>query len=885
RGKKIEGIRFAADTSGGGRALVIRNKLAPTAPMSVEFTLTPDQKAMKSLYILHTLSDAIKPECAAMCRVIFIDKKGAQTKRDIHIGRDIFTPDQTPRGMNAICVKAEGGNLCFSRFDLPQGTEKIAFAGFYKSPWIIYAATLSDSDVPAFETFRPTPGKWTSAGVDGGFYEIKSGSALDLSGILQTPVPAGSTGRAIVSPRGTIAFESAPDVDVRFKSYSLWDSKLFIYLPPEERKARIREYAAYVRLQGYNLVRIKLDYLKCHDELPRRAEYFDMADFMLSEFRKNGVYYQLIFGTYDDGRPGYKFGLHNEIKMLAMIGDKETWDRWKEGALSFLNHVNPYTGAAWKDDPALLSVEYYNELTNSLGRLYQLEKSVRDRALAKFVEYLKGKYANIGELNAAWNCFKLSDKKYAFKSFDEIPGEKLDRRNNDWLLFAWENICKFGEFAESVVRGAGYKGIVSECNTAGSFAGRSYANRFTDVSIVNTYFSHPSSFMPRAVSCGQNSAIGSDWATNGIASIKLANRPASITEYNFCYWNKYRYEACVLVSPYCALQNFSVMTIHQDVVTQLKFRKGVGARPGLGTFSVGPSPVMRASELLMSCFFIRGDVKPSPHRVDLSVPDGFLKKPEAARSPHPEQARISALTGFAMKFSKMDNTPFAKTVRIKPADVEISPQGSANIRMEAWFQEVEKGEGSFDLEKFVSVLREKKILPEGNKTDVKNGIYQSDTGQITRDMKNLAMKVVTEKSVAVAMEKSQKTELGALTVESTSVPATVGVCSLDGEKISDSKRLVFVYATREANSDMVTSFDNTYAIFIGSKDVMLENGVVKAKLKLRADREYEVYPLSLDGTRREKLGLKVKDGVMEIEIDNSKLPGGLSTTMFEIAAK
>ena len=168
---------------------------------------------------------------------------------------------------------------------------------------------------------------------------------------------------------------------------------------------------------------------------------------------------------------------------------------------------------------------------------------------------------------------------------------------------------------------------------------------------------------------------------------------------------------------------------------------------------------------------------------------------------------------------------------------------------------------------------------------MKNGIYQSDTGQITRDMKNLTMKVVTEKSAAVAMEKSHKEELGALTVESTSVPATVGVCSLDGEKISDSKRLVFVYATREANSDMVTSFDNTYAIFIGSKDVMLENGVVKAKLKLRADREYEVYPLSLDGTRREKLGLKVKDGVMEIEIDNSKLPGGLSTTMFEIAAK
>ncbi|MBQ6535046.1 MAG: hypothetical protein IJI37_07725, partial [Opitutales bacterium] len=92
------------------------------------------------------------------------------------------------------------------------------------------------------------------------------------------------------------------------------------------------------------------------------------------------------------------------------------------------------------------------------------------------------------------------------------------------------------------------------------------------------------------------------------------------------------------------------------------------------------------------------------------------------------------------------------------------------------------------------------------------------------------------------------------------------------------------YATREANEDTETSFDFTYAIRKGGKDILLENGVVKAKLKLDPSREYEVYPLALDGTRREKLDMKVKDGVMEIEIDNSKLKSG-STSLFEIAAK
>jgi len=65
---------------------------------------------------------------------------------------------------------------------------------------------------------------------------------------------------------------------------------------------------------------------------------------------------------------------------------------------------------------------------------------------------------------------------------------------------------------------------------------------------------------------------------------------------------------------------------------------------------------------------------------------------------------------------------------------------------------------------------------------------------------------------------------------------------------------------------------------------MLKNGIVKAELRVDDSKKYTVYPLSLNGVRREKLQMPVVDGVMKISIDNSKLKYG-ATTMFEIVAE
>ena len=71
---------------------------------------------------------------------------------------------------------------------------------------------------------------------------------------------------------------------------------------------------------------------------------------------------------------------------------------------------------------------------------------------------------------------------------------------------------------------------------------------------------------------------------------------------------------------------------------------------------------------------------------------------------------------------------------------------------------------------------------------------------------------------------------------------------------------------------------------LGTPPILMKNGILKAKLKLDPAKKFAVYPLALNGLRREKLPLQFKDGILKIEIDNSKLPNG-ATSMFEIVAE
>ncbi len=84
----------------------------------------------------------------------------------------------------------------------------------------------------------------------------------------------------------------------------------------------------------------------------------------------------------------------------------------KDYATKLLTHVNPYTGLAYKDDPAVMTVQIVNE--NSVFYTFGLHgendsrKPYFEELRVRFNHFLRAKYAFRRDLEAAWTVDGIS---------------------------------------------------------------------------------------------------------------------------------------------------------------------------------------------------------------------------------------------------------------------------------------------------------------------------------------------------------------------------------------------------------------------------------------------------------------------------------------------
>ncbi len=890
---EFEGVKFRIidpEKNSGASVLTFKSPKSPTILNSAVVDLSEKPLLGKYIYMLHTASNKanLKQNDIVGYVVVYYDdgKRSAHPVRYGISAGDCWAPEILRNGKIVYMTskKRNRGALYMTHVTLDnnRAVSKVEFQTSGRIPWVVVAATLSDRKVITCVTVTPENNPdWVLVDMPLDLTTLR-GSALDVSGFSELK-ESGSLGRVIVSERGTMAFEKEPDKDVRFKGFTFYPQHLILKYDNETARENIRKYAALMPVNGYNLVRIGFDYIKSDKKRDQRAAQYDTIDFLISELKKNGVYIHLPLAWYDIGLKNYNFYKRNDVKIRAIFGDPEVRAIWKETAEEQLNHYNPYTKLAWKDDPVFQVIEFYNELVICFNKFVEFEPATKEFLLKRWRTWLQKRYNDdIEKLNNAWKgqYWARNAEKYPFKSFDEIPGLTS---GFDWNRFCQEATDEFMEFCEKIVRGTGYKGIIVQRNLGRSPYDAWARHKTSESIITNSYYEHPDGiYVPGADhTCNQSSSIAREadyWRT--IATSKSFDRPISATEYNHAYWNKHRFEMMSLFSPYSAFQNFSSLIIHASAV-EWNPRKTKHLSP----FNVSDSPAIRTAELFNQCFFMRGDVKPFKHRVDMLISESFVKNsPNALSGLGGQQMRIPLIVGFSIKADAP--TPEAlKHVKPAKADIEILPNGTSEVITQGWFQQVlDSNDGTFRLSKFVDEMKKNGMLPADNVSDPDNGIYQTDTGQITLDSKNMVMKVVTDYSCAATVHKNRTLDVGALKLISTSVPASVGVASLDGKKIIESSRLIFAYVTEENNMDSITSVDGVLSFRSGKGPVVMRRGRVKAELKLDPSKKYSVYPIALNGERREKIDVEFKDGVMKLDIDNGKLKSG-AVPMFEIVAE
>ena len=125
-------------------------------------------------------------------------------------------------------------------------------------------------------------------------------------------------------------------------------------------------------------------------------------DKLVAELIKNGIYINLnlhVSRTYPGtpkGAPDYSKGLdYFHPPFIAAF---------KDYARQLLEHVNPHTGRAYKDEPGIAIIEMNNENTLVLNPWWmaKLEEPFAGELRALFVKHLQKKYPSIEKLREVW---------------------------------------------------------------------------------------------------------------------------------------------------------------------------------------------------------------------------------------------------------------------------------------------------------------------------------------------------------------------------------------------------------------------------------------------------------------------------------------------------
>jgi len=229
--------------------------------------------------------------------------------------------------------------------------------------------------------------------------EETAGSPLDLSFL--SPEPAGAHG--FLRPDGEQV------VDDRGVAVRLFGSNMTDYhaMPPKEVAPRIAER---LRQLGINFIRLHyFDWdvaprgILSDDRQTLNPEKLDELDFLIAQLKRCGVYVDInlhVARGYQDMPEGWsRMGKSLDIVHRPYIESQ------KQYARDLLTHVNPHTGNAYVNEPAIAVIELNNENT-ALGAWQEyadLAEPFSGPLRERWNQWLRGKYGTTEALRAAWN--------------------------------------------------------------------------------------------------------------------------------------------------------------------------------------------------------------------------------------------------------------------------------------------------------------------------------------------------------------------------------------------------------------------------------------------------------------------------------------------------
>lgn len=703
------------------------------------------------------------------------------------------------------------------------------------------------------------------------------GNALDFSALVP-PGPAGGTGWAQPMDEA-IVFERARTPQ-RFFCASM------VFSPPNggaPDKAEAKRLVAELRAVGYNAVRFQFIDAYLMQGRTRDFDFdpqaLDRVHLLLAELKASGIAWIVDGLSSDNGAYGdvgpNRYARRHDARLEALISDAG-FAHWAGVVDGIWGARNPYTGTSTLRDPALLGIMLINE--GGITFLAYISGGRYPPALAApFTAWLRTHYADDERLRMAWGGELGAEE--SLRSAVHVPERIRGRspRDRDFARFVVDTESAGMRRMEAHVRAQGFGGLSTAFNSGPTFAS-DISRRAADWVDMHSYNNLPSKYATPGSVVKQSSLFDSLAAPVRVfACVRQWGKPFSASEYGQQFWNGFRYEMGPLVAAMGRHQGWSLVSQFAETPIQMDYAlAGAPRRRAIYPNGIGADPIDHCVERLVALLYARGDVAASPHRIRLHLDAETVLARGIGGDVVPEAlSRLSLVAPLGLDFGPMPAYEAAGELSFDlgaaPADWLARLRGSPT-------------RGGIDQsDDLLVLLRGAAIIGTSNASRPAALHYQSDTGQIGVDGAQRLLRITTPRCCVLSF-RGGDAAAGPLSVTGANGPALFAAAALDEQPLVRSRHLLVWVLTDAVNSGMRFADEaRTTLAELGTFPPVVRTISVKISLGLTAPTGLRVWPLALNGERRELLPVQISNDSLALALNTAALPGG-PALLFEVAA-
>jgi len=487
-------------------------------------------------------------------------------------------------------------------------------------------------------TSAPLKNQETSSGsytnlVDVGI-QTKPATALDLTLLRRTAMPAGSKGRITIHGSDATKLAEANFPTTEVKMYIATWAPDSSECPLPDAKAEISAGVRHLASCGFNAIRIHgLEYWLMSEtvsEYDFPGDRLDNFDWFLSECKRMGLYWIINPRQpelYQAGSNRFSMPGSSKNMKQRIFTQQDARDMWRRGFDLLYNRVNTYTGINILQDPALFLVECFNECSaafiGSFGGTWPTVWRTRDYAQGTgaqtWLEWLQTQYTTVVNVNTAWGTSYPT----AGNDFTVIPdpsGTELPtitmvgtQRTIDVSLYIGYLDDQLATYFQGEMTYFGYTGLYSSTisfpqssflRTCSKDAGNSLVN------LHNYTFVTPTPANGAVLSSGAaNTSVWNYESWLYTAGSYTGGKPAYIGEYGWPYWGYYRNQYPMLGAYACHGGVSGVSFFHQGNFFAAAYNTNAKARiRALYPYSAMSDPVCEYTQAALFFAFASGYV-------------------------------------------------------------------------------------------------------------------------------------------------------------------------------------------------------------------------------------------------------------------------------------